>query len=527
MNSFLNTNDLYHSAPLLLLGAGGLFVLLLETFARMKWATHSHRQTSHSTGESSEAHGTVPWGSRFFLLPFTWLLVAGALILVIGQIGQLRNGGAPWILYQGMLQVDMWGLLTLGICLVAALLTLPSLPLFAQTRDCETGESYALILFSLAGAAMLVMAQHWLVVFLGLETLSLGIYVLTGTWRKSSQASEAALKYFIIGGFVAALLLYGIALVYGSTGSVFIRSTTGRTFSEAGIPLLQIGACLVLASLAFKVAAVPFHMWAPDVYQGAPTPITGLMMSLVKTAGFSILVRLGITFFQQASLAPFWEGGLYVMTALTLLIGNLGALRQTHVKRLLAYSSIAHVGYLLLGLLATRHNLQAGLSALLFYLGSYTLASVGIMGVITWVSSNAHPTEEKLELAQWEGLSKRNPTAAFLMTLFLLTLGGVPPMAGFFAKFLLFRLAFVDSMLRPLVWIALLGTLLSMGYYLRVIRVMYFREPVGEHKPLPPLPHLLPLVLALVIAVVGTFVLGLLPGGFLSALFSVTMGLSS
>lgn len=525
MNAFLNPNDLFHSLPMIVAGLGGLFVLLLEAFARMKWVGKKNASSSQDIVESAEVHGVVPWGSRFFLMPLTWLIVAGTLILVVWQLGQLHNG-TPWMLYQGMLQVDTWGLLTFAICLVAALLTLPTLPLFWQTRQCETGESYALILFSLVGAAMLSMARHWLVVFLGLETLSLGIYVLTGLWRRSAQASEAALKYFIIGGFVAALLLYGIALVYGSTGSVFISATANVALSYGGTPLLQIGACLVLATLAFKVAAVPFHMWAPDVYQGAPTPITGLMMSLVKTAGFSIFVRLGVTFFQQAPLAELWRGGLYAMTAMTLLIGNLGALRQTNVKRMLAYSSIAHVGYLLLGLLAMRHNLQEGFSALLFYLGSYTLASVGIMGVITWVGTTIRPTEERLELTQWEGLSKRNPAAAFLMTLFLLTLGGIPPMAGFFAKFLLFRLAFATPLLRPLVGIALLGTLLSIGYYFRVIMVMYFREPQGEHKPLPPLPHQLPLLATLVVAVMGTLVLGLFPSGFLSALFSATIGLA-
>jgi NADH-quinone oxidoreductase subunit N len=425
-----------------------------------------------------------------------------------------------------MLILDRFGLFVTAVCALGGVFSALSSPSFLRQHKMEFGEFYALILFSVAGMSMLAMASDLVSLFIGIETMSLGVYVLTGSWRRAPRSSEAAMKYFLMGAFVSAILIYGMALIYGTSGTTEYALIQNRLGSLSGQPLFYVGLFFLLGGFAFKVGAVPFHMWAPDTYEGAPTPVSGFMMASVKAAAFAGLMRVVFSALRHpdVSVGPTgWVQVLYVLSAVTMTLGNIAALRQENIKRLLAYSSIAHAGYLLLGVVALGVVGDEARGPLLYYILAYALTTVGSMGVVAWVGLGGGVGEERLNLSQWAGLAKRRPAAALAMTIFLLSLGGFPPTAGFFGKFYVFRAALMKPQLLPLVLLAVVNSVISVYYYLRVITAMYFRE-AKEEEPAVSGPHGGSLAFSVLFAAVLVLAIGLVPVWFAEIAASATLG---
>jgi NADH-quinone oxidoreductase subunit N len=389
---------------------------------------------------------------------------------------------------------------TLIFLLAAALTILSSIHYVRQTRIHE-GEFYALILFATVGMIVMAAANDLMVFFLGLETMSIAVYVLTGMWRSSARAGEAAMKYFLMGAFATGFLLYGIALIYGATGSTNLNQIAAYLLEEPSEwPLYLIGGgFLLLIGFAFKVGAVPFHFWVPDVYDGAPTPVTGFMSVAVKAAAFAAWAR--ILMYRLSPLDSDWVFPLWIIAIGTMTLGNLLALTQSSVKRMLAYSSIAHAGYLLIPIVV---GVEWGGLPLLFYLLTYSFMTLGAFAVLTSLSEGDEPRENYRDFA---GLGFKRPFLAFAMSLFMLSLAGFPPLAGFTGKFYLFRSAVLAGHLN-LAIIGVLNSLLSVIYYLRVIVAMYMEEGGADGKSFRQSPYVYG---AIIIAVTGTLYIGILP----------------
>ncbi|HMU40233.1 MAG TPA: NADH-quinone oxidoreductase subunit N [Pseudomonadota bacterium] len=507
-----DVTDLVHSLPLLFLTVAGIVLLLLDAFSRTVLV--GVEQHLKMPSETSEAVAVPPPGSRAYLMPVTVLFLLVTLVMLAWQATTLPENGVT--LYQGMLHVDRFGLLVSGICVLAAMLGLLSAPAYLKAHRMEFGEFYALITFSLAGMLILIQAADLVTVFLGIETMSLGAYVLAGSGRRSPRSAEAAMKYFLVGAFVSGLLIYGIALIYGMTGATALTNIKDAAMTRGAAPLFYIGWMLILVAFAFKLGVVPFHMWAPDTYEGAPTPVTGFMMSCMKAAGFAGLIRLLQGTLPVLARDPFtgWTFVLSWLAVFTMTLGNLAALKQDNVKRMLAYSSISHAGYLLVGVVALGTIGDAARGPLLFYLASYAVTVVAAFGVVAWVGCDDRG-EERTRLSDWAGLGKREPLAALLLTLALLSLAGFPPTAGFFGKFYLFQAALKEDKLLWLVLVAIANSLVSVYYYLRVITTAYFRDP-------PPHPSTTPLQssalrLGVIVATLLVLGFGMFPG-WLSAL---------
>jgi len=370
---------------------------------------------------------------------------------------------------------------------------------YTDRQGLAQGEYYALLLLSTAGMSVIAAATDLMVLFVGLEVLSMPLYVLVGLKRGQAESNEAGLKYFLLGAFASAFLLYGIALTYGAGGSTALSAVAAGLAADSSPGLLALaGLGLILVGFGFKVALVPFHAWTPDVYQGAPTSVTAFMSVGAKAAGFAALGRaLAIAF---PGLLTEWSPLLAILATLTMTLGNVGALRQTDLKRLLAYSSVAHAGYLLVGLAAAN---EAGLASVLFYLLAYSFMNVGAFAVVI-AAERADGGDVTVESVA--GLGARKPGLAAGMAVALLSLAGMPPLAGFMGKFYLFRAA-VEA---DLIWLAVVGVInsvISVYFYLKVIVAMYLREPAdGE------LVKTCPLVGATVTAsVLGIVILGSLP----------------
>lgn len=366
-------------------------------------------------------------------------------------------------------------------------------------------EFYALVLFATAGMTLIAVAADLIVVFLALEILSLSLYVLTGFSARLGSV-EGAMKYFLLGAFSSAFFLFGIAMAYGATGSTRLgaisRALAGRT---DGAPLAVAALGLLAIGFAFKVSAVPFHMWTPDVYQGAPTAVTAYMSAGTKVAAFAALIRVFNVALQP--LAWDWRPIVWGLAAVSVIVGSVLAIAQTDIKRMLAYSSIGHAGFVLTGLTAAG---ESGISAALFYLVAYAATVLGAFGVVMLVSSRG---EQRTDLASYAGLSRRSPLLAGLLALFLFSLAGIPPAAGFVAKVSVFRAA-IDAGAWPLALIGVLASVVAAYFYLRVVVLMFMHEPVGEPETdLTLLPRLVVAVPA-----GATLVLGIFPGlvvGFL------------
>ena len=379
----------------------------------------------------------------------------------------------------------------------------------------ERGEFFPLLLFSTVGAMALAAAGDLLSLFIALETMSLGVYCLVGLRRGSPRASEAALKYYLLGSFAAAILLFGGALLYGATGHTDLAGI-GKAVAEIGqpennvsAPTVLVAVVLTLTGLAFKISAVPFHQWTPDAYEGAPTPTTTYMTMTMKSAAFAVLLRVLLIGFGDERLMSWgtgWPPALALLAVLTMTIANVVAGRQESVKRMLAYSSIAHAGYALIGVVATLRSEEAQASVL-FYLLAYTVSTAGAFGALILCGRRGAEAVSYEDLA---GIGKRHPAAALAFSLFLLSLAGIPPTAGFFGKLFVFRAA-IDAELYALAVIGLLNSIVGAYYYLRVMVYMYMREPV------PGAPIATPMrsgfvAVGLLVAAVLVLLLGILPG---------------
>jgi NADH-quinone oxidoreductase subunit N len=360
-------------------------------------------------------------------------------------------------------------------------------------------EFYALVLFATSGMTLIAASADLITMFLALEILSLSLYVLTGSSSRIGSV-EGAMKYFLLGAFSSAFFLYGVAMAYGATGSTRLsavsRALAGRT---DGLALALVAMVLLAIGFAFKVSAVPFHMWTPDVYQGAPTAVTAFMSAGTKIAAFAAFMRVLNVAFQP--LAWDWTPVLWVLAAVSVIVGSVLAIAQTDIKRMLAYSSIGHAGFILIGLTATG---RSGMSAALFYLLAYAAMIVGVFGVVMLVSSRG---EEATSLSSYAGLARRSPLLAALLTLFLLSMAGIPPTAGFIAKVTVFRAA-IDAGHWELALVGVLASVVAAFFYIRVMVLMYMQEPSGDHEPDD---SLMPR-LVLAIPAAATLLLGILPG---------------
>jgi NADH-quinone oxidoreductase subunit N len=425
----------------------------------------------------------------------------------LGAVGLVGAGIASLLLWNhntssfGVVLADNFGLFVTGILIVVGLLTLAFSGPTIERERLPGGEYYALVLFALAGMMLMATATDLLVIFLALEVMSLAVYVLTGIRRDSPASTEAALKYFLLGAFSSAFFLYGIALTYGLAGSTHLdrigRLIAAQAMAPTPMQLLALG--LLLVGFAFKVSAVPFHMWTPDAYEGAPPSVTGFMSTGVKAAAFAAFVRVFLAAFEP--LQHEWWPVLWVIAAATMIVGTVVGVAQSSVKRMLAYSSIAHGGYLLVALLAAN---DFGKGAVLFYLLAYAVTNLGAFGVIALLESTDRANDQVRDYA---GLWDTHPVLAGLMTMFLLSLGGFPPMAGFIAKWYVFSAA-VKSGYTGLAIIGVLTSVVSVFFYLRIVVMMYM-TPTDSPARFPAVPKVAGL--ALVVSAILIFYLGVLP----------------
>ncbi|VAX20529.1 NADH-ubiquinone oxidoreductase chain N [hydrothermal vent metagenome] len=418
-----------------------------------------------------------------------------------------RLAGDPsWTTFSGLYVVDRFGQFFKLICLLGTGMTILVSVKYNKDENIDNGEYYALLLFATSGMLFMVSGSDMITIFMGLEVMSISLYALAGYTRKRARSNEASVKYFILGSLSTAFLLYGIALIYGSTGSTQIDIIAKAVSSGSGVEaVLDLGIVMLMIGFAFKVSAVPFHMWTPDVYQGAPTPVTAFMSAGPKAAAFAAFFRVFNVAFP--SLQTDWWVIIWILAVATMTCGNVIALLQNDVKRMLAYSSIGHAGYILVGFVAGG---ALGSSAILYYMLVYTFMNIGAFAIVTVVGRKG---EEKTKFSDFTGLGYRYPLMAVALVIFLFSLAGIPPTAGFVGKFYIFMAALKQGY----VYLAIIGVLnsvISIFYYLRLSVVMYMRDEPGED--LPPLVFAPSLIAAMIVAIYGSLWLGIMPAGYIS-----------
>jgi NADH-quinone oxidoreductase subunit N len=487
-------------APELIIGVAGVLVMMIDAFARrgQRWLTGG--------------------------LSIVALLAAGGTSIWLGTGWRGAHSA-----FNGMIVLDELRLSFTLIFVVVSILTVLIAAVWIDIEKLPAGEFHALLLFATCGMMLMASAGDLVIVFLGLEILSIATYVMAGFRRTDVRSNESSLKYFILGSFASAFLLYGIALIYGATATETLPGTTniaaiaGRLNHSLYPPLLLAGAAMLLVGFGFKIATAPFHVWTPDVYEGAPSPVTAFMAAGPKAAGFASFMRVFVFGFPIATAVAStggyahksWLGALAIMAALTMSVGNLVAIVQNNVKRMLAYSSIAHAGYALVGFVAAgaatdAEQRGAALTSVAFYLLTYAVMNMGAFAVVTVI---ARSNDRRTEVDDYNGIGFLSPVLAFSLSLFLLSLLGMPLTAGFMGKVMVFTTA-VRQGYTWLVVIGVLNTAVSAYYYLRLIIVMFFRERNAPWDA----PHLsTSITLALVITIVGIFYLGLFPGRVISA----------
>ena len=401
---------------------------------------------------------------------------------------------------KGLLAIDgfaaFFKIVALGSAAVTMLMSSP----YLRVEGLRAGEYYFLILCATLGMMFMASGMDLITLFIGLETMAVSFYVLAGYLKPNPRSNEAAVKYFLLGAFSLGVLLYGMSILYGVTGTTGLEGTAAALAGQDSSPLLVLAVVLVAAGMGFKIAAVPFHMWAPDVYEGAPTPVTAFLSVGSKAASFAMLVRI----FMEGlpSLGAEWTALFWGLAVVTMTVGNIAALTQSNLKRMLAYSSIAHAGYLLMGVVA---GTQRGVAAMLVYVGVYLFMQLGAFAVVAAMRRSDIVGDELKDLT---GLSRRSPMMAFAMLFFMLSLGGIPPTAGFMGKVWLFGAA-IDAGFVWLAVIAVANSAVSLYYYLRVVVFMWINDetaPAASPLTLGPA-----MTAALVVAVVGTVVFGLYP----------------
>ena len=427
-----------------------------------------------------------------------WMTIIGAAIALWVSI-QMHQAGTTGTQFNEMFKVDNFSLFFNIIFLVSTILVALISISYLGSGNRQQGPYYLLILLATLGMMLMAAGNELIIVFLGLELMSLSLYVLAGYFRESPASSEAGMKYLLLGAFASAFFLYGIALIYGGAGTTSVPAIAEAIASPSKSPLLLAGMFLLIVGFGFKVAIVPFHQWAPDVYEGAPTTIAAFISAGPKAAGFAAFLRI----FMEAlpNLQVEWSGVLIVLAMLTMTVGNVVAIAQTNIKRMLAYSSIAHAGYVLIGLAAAN---DGGISSAMLYLLVYCVMNIGAFGAVILART---ADGESIMISDYAGLGLRKPLLAMFMTLMLLSLAGFPPTAGFVGKFYIFKSA-VQSGHIWLVIIGAINTAISAFYYLRVVVTMYMREPEEE---LEFSPYSSTLVIGLIVAAIGVLLIGILP----------------
>jgi NADH-quinone oxidoreductase subunit N len=497
-------------APLLVVTLGGVLLMLSEVLSK---------RPAGSSGPSSD----LAMGS--FLAMGTGAVVALALWFVGPENLAGAEDAAPYLI------VDRFSLFfQLLLCLGGALAALLAGGYLPEHR-LDRGEFYPLLIFGTVGAMILAAAGDILSLFLGLETMSLAVYAMVGFRRGSMRSTEAAVKYFLLGSFAAALLLYGGALLYGATGKTdlvgigeAVHAAADGTQTTFSWGLLLVAMALILTGLAFKVSAVPFHMWTPDAYEGAPTPVTSYMAVAVKSAAFAMMLRVLLTAFGDPSSMSWgsgWPPVIAFLAVLTMTVANLVAGQQESVKRMLAYSSIAHAGYVLVGVVALMKSDSGAQEAVLFYLLAYTVSTAGAFGALVLCGSRGR---EAVSYEDLSGIGKRHPAAALALSLFLLSLTGVPATAGFFGKLYIVK-ASIGAGLHVLAVVLLLNSVVAAYYYLRVLVYMYMREPA------PGAPIAIPMKsgyvsTALVLSAALVLLLGIFPSSWLELATSAALAMA-
>jgi NADH-quinone oxidoreductase subunit N len=419
--------------------------------------------------------------------------------------------GRSELAFSNMIAIDNYGVFFNVIFLIAVALTiLASIDYFGKiSESVEHPEYYGLLLFACTGMMFMASGTDLITIFLGLETMSMSIYVLAGFIRKDLKGNEAAIKYLLLGAFSSAFLLYGIALIFGATGSTNLALIYKYLNASADVssPMLLFGMALLIVGFGFKVASVPFHMWTPDVYEGAPTVVTAFMSVGVKAAAFAAFLRVFV--YALPSIQPNWTAILWVLAILTMTIGNLAALLQENIKRMLAYSSIAHAGYIMIGMVAARHAANdIGTYSIMYYLLAYTFMNMGAFIVVILYGRKA---EDNLNIASYAGIGYKYPVLGVAMAIFMFSLAGIPPTAGFIGKFYIFAAAVKGGFI-DLAIIGVINSVLSVYYYLRVTVMIYMREPSADS---PQLQFSTAAIFASTVAAAATLILGIFPSTFL------------
>jgi NADH-quinone oxidoreductase subunit N len=468
----------------------------------------------------------LPAGIEYYrLLPEILLTLAGTLIMFLEAVfrsekqrerfptiaavslgvalwASFAANGAQGTAFQGMMVVDGFATFFRMLVIVVGLVAVFSSTEYLRRENHTGGEYYALLLYSIVGQCIMAAANELIMIFIGLEISSIASYVLAGYLRDDARNNESALKYFLLGSFATAFLLYGVAWIYGATGSTNLTEIQRALSSPVAAPMGLVGtaAALIFVGLAFKVTAAPFQAWAPDVYQGAPAPVAAFLSVGPKAAAFAILLRIFLEGF--GPIADRWTPVVWVIALATMVVGNFAAIVQSNVKRMLAYSSIAHAGYVLVAVAA---NSATGSAAVMFYLAAYAMTNLGAFAVVTYF---ARKGERYVSIDDFAGLGEKQPAMAAMFTIFLLSLIGVPLTGGFFGKFYIFKAA-LDA---KLVWLTVLGLLnsaVAAYYYLRLLVVMYMHEPGQASADLPPAGKALKF--AVYGSAVATLLLGILP----------------
>ena len=465
----ISTSDFYYILPEIVLTGGALVLLIVDVLlprsarAALAWVTMA--------AIGATLASLVPFGS-------THVEVAG-----------------------GLIAVDRFALFFKIVFLIAAAMTVLMSTRYLEIEGASPGEYYFLVLCATLGMMIMAGGIDLITIFIGLETMAVSFYILAGFIKPNQRSNEAAVKYFLLGAFSLGILLYGMTLMYGLSGTTHLRVMATAFVGQERDPRLVLAVILVVAGVGFKIAAVPFHMWAPDVYEGAPTPVTAFLSVGSKAASFAMLLRIFLE--GLPSMNADWRLLFEALAIATMTIGNLAALTQTNVKRMLAYSSIAHAGYVLIGVVAAGAGSSRGVTATLIYLLVYSFMQMGAFAVIVLLRRHDVIGDE---LKDFSGLHLRHPVAAFAMLLFMLSLGGIPPTAGFMGKFWLFSAAIEAGY----VWLAVIGVLnsaISLYYYIRIVVFMYLKqETIGSEPKTTPA-----LTLALGVAVAATILLGIYP----------------
>lgn len=438
-------------------------------------------------------------------------------------LATMWNGTGPASGWNGMIAHDNLRLGFSFVFLFVTAMTILISSVWVEREDVPVGEYHCLLMFATFGMMMMSAGNDLVIIFLGLETLSIATYVMAGLRKSDLKSNESAMKYFILGSFASAFLLYGMALIYGATGQTNLTQIALKVADPNFPGLLLVGGAMMIIGFGFKIAMAPFHVWTPDVYEGAPTPVTGFMAAGPKAAAFASFLRvfvLGLPLVAGAQASGYlhesWITALSIMAMLTILVGNVSAIMQNNVKRMLAYSSIAHAGYALVGFIGaglakTNQARDEAIAAVAFYLLTYAVTNLGAFAIVTLLSQK---NDRRTEFEDYNGIGFKSPVLAFSLSLFMLSLFGLPLTAGFMGKILVFRPALEagNPLVTILVVVAVIGSAISAYYYLRLIVVMFFRERTSQWIE-PRMPAAL--TAALVISIIGVFYLGIFSDGLI------------